>query len=107
VATYTAHSAPLDLVFYTGEQFPAEYRADAIVTMRGSWNRSQPSGYKVVRVRYQNGWPVTFEDFITGWLVDGQAQFGRPVGIAQAPYGSLFISDDTNGVIYRVSWAGQ
>lgn len=108
VLTYTAHSAPLDFRFYTGAQFPAEYSGDAFVTMRGSWNRNPPSGYKVVRVRYQNGWPVAVEDFLTGFLVNnGAAQFGRPVGLAIAPYGSLFITDDTNGVIYRISWAGR
>lgn len=106
--TYTAHSAPLDFLFYTAAQFPAAYQNDAFVTMRGSWNREPPSGYKVVRLRFDNGWPVGFEDFMTGFLVEGgRAQFGRPVGLAVAPYGSLFVTDDTNGVIYRISWAGQ
>ncbi|GAB4194908.1 MAG: sorbosone dehydrogenase family protein [Roseiflexaceae bacterium] len=108
VQTYTAHSAPLDLLFYRSGQFPAQYQGDAFVTMRGSWNRQQPSGYKVVRLRFQNGWPAGFEDFLTGFLVEGgRAQFGRPTGLAVAPYGSLFVSDDTNGVIYRISWAGR
>ncbi|HEU4325194.1 MAG TPA: sorbosone dehydrogenase family protein [Roseiflexaceae bacterium] len=107
VQTYTAHSAPLDLMFYSAGQFPAQFQGDAFVTMRGSWNRQQPSGYKIVRLRFQNGWPVGFEDFMTGFLVEnGQAQFGRPTGLAVAPYGSLFVTDDTNGVIYRISWAG-
>jgi glucose/arabinose dehydrogenase len=76
--------------------------------MRGSWNRNPPTGYKVVRVRFQNGWPVAFEDFLTGFLIDnGAAQFARISGVAVAPYGSLFVADDANGVIYRVSWAGQ
>lgn len=106
--TYTAHSAPLDFLFYTAGQFPATYQGDAFVTMRGSWNREPPSGYKLVRLRFNNGWPVGFEDFMTGFLIDnGRAQFGRPVGLAVAPYGSLFVTDDTNGVIYRISWAGQ
>ena len=61
-----------------------------------------------MRLRFNNGWPVGFEDFMTGFLIDnGRAQFGRPVGLAVAPYGSLFVTDDTNGVIYRISWAGQ
>jgi glucose/arabinose dehydrogenase len=107
VLTYTAHSAPLAMVFYTASQFPAEYRNDAFVTMRGSWNRNPPVGYKVVRLRYENGKPVAFEDFITGFLDDKQmTQFGRPVGIATAPDGSLLFTDDTNGVIYRVSYTG-
>lgn len=106
--TYTAHSAPLDLVFYTANQFPQEYRNDAFVTMRGSWNRNPPVGYKLVRVRYKDGKPVAFEDFITGFLTkDGAAQFGRPVGLSVAPDGSLFFTDDTNGVIYRVTYTAS
>lgn len=106
--TYQAHSAPIGMVFYTASQFPAEYSGDALVAMRGSWNRDPATGYKIVRVRYQNGWPVGFEDFLTGFLIEnGGAYIGRPAGLALAPYGSLFISDDTNGVIYRVSWAGR
>jgi len=106
--TYTAHSAPLAMVFYTASQFPTEYRNDAFVTMRGSWNRNPPVGYKVVRVRYQNGKPVAFEDFITGFLNQKQqTQFGRPVGIAIAPDGSLLFTDDTNGVIYRVAYTAK
>lgn len=105
VLTYTAHSAPLDLIFYTASQFPAEYRNDAFVTMRGSWNRNPPVGYKVVRLRFQNGKPVRYEDFVTGFLSqDKKAQFGRPVGLSTAPDGSLLFTDDTNGVIYRVSY---
>ncbi len=106
--TYTAHSAPLAMVFYTASQFPAQYRNDAFVTMRGSWNRNPPVGYKVVRVRYQNGKPVAFEDFIGGFLNQKQqTQFGRPVGIAIAPDGSLLFTDDTNGVIYRVAYTAK
>lgn len=76
--------------------------------MRGSWNRNPATGYKVVRVRFQKGQPVAIEDFLTGFLTDGgPAHFGRLVGLAQAPDGSLLIGDDTNGVIYRVSYAGS
>ncbi len=108
VLTYTAHSAPLAMLFYKASQFPEEYRNDAFVTMRGSWNRNPPSGYKVVRVRYANGKPVEFEDFITGFLnEEALTQFGRPVGLAIAPDGSLLFTDDTNGVIYRVTYTGQ
>ncbi len=67
--TYQAHSAPMQMVFYTGTQFPAEYRNDAFVVMRGSWNRSKPVGYKVVRLHFENGKPVRFDDFLTGFLV--------------------------------------
>lgn len=108
VATYDAHSAPMDLLFYKGGQFPKEYQGDAIVTLHGSWNRSEPSGYKVVRVRFENGQPKSFEDFVTGFLVDGnKAQFGRVVGLATHTDGSLLIADDANGVIYRVAYTGK
>ncbi|MCK8494282.1 MULTISPECIES: PQQ-dependent sugar dehydrogenase [Spirosoma] len=105
VLQYEAHAAPLGMVFYTANQFPTEYQNDAFVTMRGSWNRTKPSGYKVVRVHFENGKPVSTQDFVTGFLVDGnQAQFGRPVGIAVQTDGSLLFSEDNNGVIYRVSY---
>ncbi len=104
--TYQAHSAPLGMVFYTGEQFPTEYQNDAFITMRGSWNRSKPAGYSVVRLRFENGKPTRFEEFLTGFLVDNnRSHFARPVGIAQHSDGSLLVSDDTNGVIYRIAYA--
>ena len=103
--TYQAHSAPMALTFYTGSQFPEEYRNDAFVAMRGSWNRSSPVGYKIARVHFENGKPVRFEDFLTGFIVDNnRAHFGRLVGVAVHSDGSLLFSDDTNGVIYRVSY---
>ncbi|WP_423147876.1 PQQ-dependent sugar dehydrogenase [Rubrolithibacter danxiaensis] len=102
--TYQAHSAPMQLIFYTGSSFPAEYKNDAFITMRGSWNRSVPAGYKVVRLHFENGKPVRFDDFLTGFLINNnRAHFGRLVGLAVHPDGSLLVSDDTNGVIYRVS----
>lgn len=102
--TYQAHAAPMQMAFYTGTAFPAEYRNDAFVAMRGSWNRSQPVGYKVVRLHFENGKPVRFDDFLSGFLVNNnQAHFGRLVGVAVHTDGSLLVSDDTNGVIYRVS----
>jgi glucose/arabinose dehydrogenase len=103
---YTAHAAPMQMVFYSGSQFPAEFRGDAFIAMRGSWNRKPPSGYEVVRVRFQNGKPAAFEPFLTGFLTGGGeswTQFGRPVGIAVARDGALLVSDDTNGCIYRIS----
>lgn len=103
-AGYQAHSAPMQMVFYTGDLFPQEYRNDAFVAMRGSWNRSQPAGYKVVRIHFENGQPVRFEDFVSGFLVNGnKAHFARLVGVAVHTDGSLLVSDDTNGVVYRVS----
>lgn len=107
---YTPHAAPLAMVFYTAPSsvttsFPADYQNDAFVTMRGSWNRTKPSGYNVVRVKFENGKPVRVDDFVTGFLVENnQSQFGRPVGIATMPDGSLIFSEDNNGVIYRVSY---
>lgn len=105
--TYDAHSAPIAMVFYTGTQFPADYRGSAFVALHGSWNRENPTGYKVVRVVFRDGRPERFEDFLTGFLVDnGKAQIGRPAGLAIAKDGALLVSDDANGVIYRVSYAG-
>ncbi len=109
VLLYTPHAAPMQMAFYTGSQFPAEYRGDAFVAMRGSWNRKPPSGYEIVRIRFRNGQPTAIEPFLTGFLVQEAGKwgyFGRPVGVAIAKDGSLLISDDTNGVIYRVSYTG-
>jgi glucose/arabinose dehydrogenase len=106
---YTPHAAPMQMVFYSGSQFPQEYRGDAFVAMRGSWNRRPPAGYEVVRVRFQQGKQVRFESFLSGFLVqEGSrwAHFGRPVGLAVLPDGSLLVGDDTKGVIYRVSYGG-
>ena len=107
VVTYTAHSAPMAFTFYRGSQFPSEYRHDAFVALHGSWNRSRPAGYKVVRVHFENGQPVAFEDFLTGFFDEPEfAQFGRPVGLANTPDGALLVSDDSNGLIYRIAWTG-
>ena len=106
--TYQAHSAPINLKFYDAEMFPAEYRGDAFVTMRGSWNRYPAVGYKVVRLDFdESGELQGLEDFVSSWLIeDGQAQFGRVAGLLVLDDGSLLISEDTNGVIYRVSYGG-
>lgn len=104
-----AHSAPLGLVFYTGHMFPPEYQGDLFVAFHGSWNRSVPTGYKVVRVKLDgHGQPQKVEDFIIGWLPPGETRngkwMGRPVGFAIGADGSLYISDDGSGSIYRVTW---
>lgn len=105
--TYQAHSAPIGMVFYTAEQFPEEYRHDAFIVMRGSWNRDPATGYSVVRLHFENGQPVQFEDFLTGFLIeDGTAHFARPSGLAIAQDGALLLSDDTNGIIYRIAYTG-
>lgn len=102
--TYTAHAAPMDMVFYNADEFPEELHNDAFVAMRGSWNRSNPVGYKVVRLHFENGQPTQFEDFLTGFLINnGRAHIGRLAGLAIHSDGSILVSDDTNGVIYRVA----
>ena len=102
---YTAHASPLEMIFYTGNQFPEDYHGDAFIAFRGSWNRSTAVGYKVVRLRFENGQPAGFDDFLTGFLVNNnRSHFARPVGLAVHPDGSLFVSDDTNGVVYRVAY---
>ncbi|MDX2270514.1 MAG: sorbosone dehydrogenase family protein [Cyanobacteriota bacterium] len=105
---FEAHSAALGLVFYTGSQFPASYQNHAFVAFRGSWNRSQGTGYKVVRVPFDaQGRPEGYyEDFVTGWLVDPviPSVWGRPVGLAVASDGSLLITDEPAGKIWRISY---
>ena len=103
--TIDAHSAPMAMRFYAGASFPREYRSDAFVALRGSWNRGNAVGYKVVRIVFDaNGQPQRVEDFVTGFLdADGTSVYGRPVGIAFATDGALLFSDDTNGAIYRVA----
>lgn len=108
VIGYTAHAAPMQLKFYTGSSFPAEYAGDAFATMRGSWNRNPASGYEIVRLRFENGQPKTIEPFLTGFLTDGgKTHFARPVGLAVAKDGALLMADDANGVIYRISYSGD
>ncbi len=101
--TFTAHSTPIGIVFLKGAKFPAEYQSDAIVALHGSWNRVEPSGYKLVLVKFKGNRPVQVEDFATGWLHDKSA-WGRPVDIALSPDGELFLSDDRAGLIYRISY---
>ena len=99
------HSAPLGIAFYTGTQFPPEYRGDAFVTLRGSWNRSLRTGYKVIRLRFANGMPTgEYVDFLTGFVASDQAVWARPVGVAVAHDGSLLVSEDGNGTIWRVAY---
>jgi glucose/arabinose dehydrogenase len=102
---YQAHTAPLGLAFYTGRQFPPEYRGSLFVALHGSWNRSVPVGYKVIRIRFDGPAPAA-EDFATGWLAGGR-YWGRPVDLAVAPDGALFLSDDSQGVVYRISYRGR
>lgn len=100
-----SHTASLGLAFYTGSSFPARYRNGAFVGQHGSWNRSKLSGYKVVFVPFQDGRPQPPEDFLTGFIADEAASkvYGRPVGIAVLPDGSLLINDDDAGIVWRVA----
>ena len=110
IGLYVPHSAPMQLAFYTGDAFPEDYQGDAFVAMRGSWNRQPPSGYEVVRVEFENGEPVSFEPFIKGFVTrdgDGWGHLGRLCGLAQAPDGSMYLSDDTNGIVYRITYEGD
>ena len=117
-----AHSSTMDFVFYQGNQFPADYKGDAFLTLKGSWNRAEPTGYKVVHARFENGKPVGgYENFMTGfWAPEdegtgaeangyaGSAKvWGRPATIAETPDGALLVGDDTGGTIWRVTYAGD
>ncbi len=102
-----AHSAPLGMRFYTGAEFPAEYRGDLYIAFHGSWNRSKKTGYKIVRVLIENGLPVGIEDFVSGWLTPYGSVWGRPVDIEFSGDGVMFISDDLGGNIYRVVYGSD
>jgi glucose/arabinose dehydrogenase len=102
-----AHSAILGLAFYEGRMFPDEYRGDAFVALHGSWNRTQRTGYKIIRIRFKNGKPVGgYDDFITGWMLgpDNRDVWGRPVGLLELRDGSLLITDDGANKIWRVTY---
>lgn len=105
---YTAHSAPMQMAFYTAAAFPADYRGDAFVAMRGSWNRTTPSGYEIVRIDFDGATPRKIEPFVQGFLgVDKKTHIARPVGLAVAADGSLLMADDANGTIYRVAYGNS
>ncbi len=100
-----AHSAPLGLSFYTGNQFPG-YSGSLFVAVHGSWNRQPPAEPKLLRIVLQNGQPVRVDDFATGWQLANGQRWGRPVGVVVAPDGSLIVSDDQVGVLYQVRFSG-
>jgi glucose/arabinose dehydrogenase len=103
------HSAPLGFAFYTGNQFPAEYHGDMFLALHGSWNRDPRTGYMVVRVPLHGEGKASdqYEDFLTGFVTPEGGVWGRPVGIAVAKDGSLLVSDDGSGSIWRVSYQGK
>jgi glucose/arabinose dehydrogenase len=101
------HSAPLGIAFYTGTQFPPDYRGNAFVVLRGSWNRAQRTGYKVIRLPFANGRPTgAYQDFLTGFVASDQAVWARPVGITMTHDGALLVSEDGNGTIWRIAYRG-
>ncbi|QGM46624.1 sorbosone dehydrogenase family protein [Methylocystis heyeri] len=107
---FQPHSAPLGLAFYEGAQFPESYKGDAFVALHGSWNRSKRTGYKVVRLRFRDGAPTgEYEDFLTGFVVaaDDSRVWGRPVDPAVAADGSLLVTDDAGGAIWRIAYKGK
>ena len=98
------HVAPLGVRFYTGKQFPAAYRNQAFVAQHGSWNRSTPIGYRIMLVKLNGDQVTGYEEFLTGWLKpDGQVT-GRPVDLQLQQDGSMLVSDDQEGAIYRISY---
>lgn len=101
---YKAHNAPLGLRFYRGKQFPADYKKQLFVAQHGSWNRTKPDGYRIALVRFKQHQPISEEVFIDGWLTKDDNVLGRPVDILELPDGSLLISDDHTGLIYKVEY---
>jgi glucose/arabinose dehydrogenase len=107
---FQAHSSLLDLAFYEADQFPPEYKGSLFVALKGSWNRSIPTGYKVVRVPFKDGRPEGYyENFATGFWVSGEQRaevWGRPAALAIAKDGSLLVADDTGDTIWRITYKG-
>jgi len=104
-----AHNASLELAFYDGQQFPAEYKGDIFASEHGSWNRSVRAGYEVIRVPLHQKADATGEygDFLTGFVLPDGNVWGRPVGVTVSSDGSLLVSDDGSGSIWRVSYTGN
>jgi glucose/arabinose dehydrogenase len=102
------HFASLEMFFYQGSQFPAEYKGDGFAAEHGSWNRNQRAGYEVIRLPMHSGHATgEYEDFLTGFTLPDGTVWGRPVGVAQADDGSLFVSDDGSRSIWHVIYTGK
>ena len=101
-----AHVASLGMRFYTGRMFPPEFRGQVFIAEHGSWNRSKPIGYRVSLVRLEGNRAATYEVFADGWL-RGDRSWGRPVDVQEMPDGSLLVSDDKAGRIYRITYEGK
>ena len=99
------HVAPLGLEFYTGDQFPEQFKNQIFIAQHGSWNRSEKIGYRVMRVKLDGNKAVAYEPFAQGWLKKGKVS-GRPVDIELLPDGSMLVSDDYANVIYRIAYQG-
>ena len=105
-----SHSASLNLTFYTGSQFPAEFKGDIFAAFHGSWNREKRTGYKIVRVPIDKATGKArgdYEDYVTGIVNPAGNVWGRPVGIVEAKDGSLLFSEDAGSTIWRVSFVGS
>jgi glucose/arabinose dehydrogenase len=103
-----SHSASLCMTFYTGQQFPPEYRLDAFAAEHGSWNRARRTGYKVIRVPMKDGKATgEYEDFLVGFVTPEGNVWGRPVGVTVAKDGSLLVTDDGSGIVWRVAYTGS
>jgi glucose/arabinose dehydrogenase len=102
------HFASLEMLFYEGSQFPAQFKGDGFAAEHGSWNRAQRGGYEVIRLPMKNGHATgEYEDFLTGFVLPNGTVWGRPVGVAQAKDGSLFVSDDGSRSIWHVTYSGK
>jgi glucose/arabinose dehydrogenase len=102
------HNASLQMLFYDGSQFPKEYAGDVFAAEHGSWNKAVRAGYEVVRVPLTNGHATgEYEDFLTGFVTESGDVWGRPVGVAVAPDGSLMVTDDGSKSIWRVSYSAR
>ncbi|MDE3201176.1 MAG: sorbosone dehydrogenase family protein [Acidobacteriota bacterium] len=102
------HFASLEMMFYTGSQFPAEFKGDGFACEHGSWNRKQRAGYEVIRLPMKDGHATgEYEDFLTGFTIGDGNVWGRPVGVAQASDGSIFVSDDGSRSIWHVVYTGK
>jgi hypothetical protein len=103
-----AHSAPLEMTFYDATAFPPKYQHSAFLSLHGSWNRGKRTGPKVIAVPLHDGVPSgEYEDFMTGFVVNDEAVWARPVGVAVARDGALFVSEDANGTLWRVAFTGE
>jgi len=97
------HVAPLGLKFYTGDMFPQEYRNQVFIPEHGSWNRSNKIGYRITKVTLDGDQSTSYETFAEGWLDEGKT-LGRPVDLLIMKDGSMLVSDDHNGAIYRITY---